>query len=406
MSQNAAVGPSIGSKSHQTEGGTFFVFLNSYRWLNWVLAVVLLVAKVTPPTPVAVTITVYSLVFIYNFIFTWRSRDIERLLRRWPALISIDIIFCFAIVLVYGWRSPFTAYGFSPVMMVGFILGIKGGFFVAAVCAAGYALSVITRGPAWDRIVSMGMLDQELFQCFDYFLVAIFFSYPASLAEKLRRTNAELVAAQAKVERLILTKERERLAGDFHDSVTQSLLAVGMILTDASRARLEDKQLSKRLALAREANAKALEEIRLSIDDLFEDHYAAQPLAELAGSAVNDLRQSHNIQATFVAPESDGDIDPETKKAFCLILQESLSNAAKHAHAGRVDVSLVVGPTSINLKVVDDGEGFSVDGVDRGYGLKMMAQRAEGLRGKCHIFSEPGKGTTVIATVPAGGKNP
>ena len=363
----------------------------------------MLVAKVTPPTPAAVTIAVYSIVFIYNFIFTWRSRDIEKILRRWPALISVDVLFCFAIVLVYGYRSPFTAYGFSPVMMAGFLLGMEGALVVAAICAAGYALSVTLNGPAWAKIVKDGLLDQELFQVFDYFLVAIFFSYPASLAEKLRRSNVELISAQAKVEQLTLTKERRRLAGDIHDSVTQSLLAVGMILADAGKACSEDEQLSRRLGLAREATAKALDEIRLSIDDLFEDHYASQPLVELAGTAVDSLRRNHDIQATFVARDSDVELQPETKKALCLILQEALSNAIKHSRAERVDVSLIVEPTLITLEIVDDGDGFLADKVDRGYGLKMMSHRAEGLLGKCHISSELGKGTSIIATIPVSG---
>ncbi|MDP1808359.1 MAG: sensor histidine kinase, partial [Actinomycetota bacterium] len=226
----------------------------------------------------------------------------------------------------------------------------------------------------------------------------------ASLAEKLRRSNNELIAAQAKVERLTLTKERQRLAGDIHDSVTQSLLTVGMILTDASKAYSADKQLGLRLGLAREATAKALDEIRLSIDDLFEDRYASQPLAELAGTAVDSLRQNHDIQATFVARDSDVDLEPETKKALCLILQEALSNAIKHSRAERVDVSLVVEPNLITLEIIDDGEGFLVDEVNRGYGLKMMSHRAQGLLGKCHISSELGKGTSIIATIPVSGE--
>lgn len=387
-------------KNKRIDFGSFFVFLNSYRWLNWVLAIVLLVAKVTPPTPVAVTIAVYSIVFVYNFIFTWRSRDIEKMLRRYPVLISVDILFCFVIVFVYGWRSPFTAYGFSPVMMAGFLLGVEGGFVAAAVCGAGYALSVALKGPAWAKVVQMGLLDQELFQVFDYFLVAIFFSYPASLAEKLRRSNNELVAAQAEVERLTLAKERERLAGDIHDSVTQSLLSIDMLLGDSIKAVKDDEQMSKRLGLAKEAAQKARDEIRSAIDDLFDDRYSSKTLWELAERALTRVKQNHNLVGELILGGEEANLDPEAKKALFLILSEALSNCIKYARAARVDISLDFKAGVFTMEIVDDGEGFSDVEAKRGYGLRMISHRAEELKGACEIVSGLGQGTRVTVTIP------
>jgi len=387
-------------KNKRIDFGGFFVFLNSYRWLNWVLAVVLLVAKVAPPTPAAVTITVYSLVFIYNFLFTWRSRDIEKILRRYPALIAVDVLFCFAIVLAYGWRSPFTAYGFSPVMMAGFLFGVEGGFVAAAVCGAGYALSVALKGPAWAKIVQMGLLDQELFQVFDYFLVAIFFSYPASLAEKLRRSNNELIAAQAEVERLTLAKERERLAGDIHDSVTQSLLSIDMLLGDSIKAVRGDEQMSKRLGLAKEAAQKARDEIRSAIDDLFDDRYSSKTLCELAEHALTLAKQNHDLAGELILGGEESSLGLEAKKALFLILSEALSNCIKHARAARVDVSLDFKACGLTMEIVDDGEGFSDAEAKRGYGLRMISHRAEALNGACEIVSELGLGTRVTVTIP------
>jgi len=408
MTNKSINGAAAAVKKQWMDGGSFFVFLNSYRWLNWVLAVVLLVAKVAPPTPIAITISVYSIVFIYNAVFTWRSRDIERILKRYPALIAVDIVFCFAIVFVYGWRSPFTAYGFSPVMIAGFLFGMGGAFGAAALCAAGYGLSVMLRGPALARIVSMGLLDQELFQGFDYFLVAIFFSYPASLAKKLRQSNTELVGAQAEIERLTLAKERRRLAGDIHDSVIQSLHSANLLLSGSIKESLQSApKVSKRLTLAKEALDQALTEIGLAVDDLFEDKLGARSFCQLAREAVEAVEDKHKIAARFCARGREVPCSGEAKKALCLIVQEALSNTVKHSGAGTVDLNIDFSPEGVTLCIGDDGHGFDTGGAGSdGHGLDMISARARELGGASTVDSAAGRGTVLTIVVPTSGLSP
>ncbi len=400
MITEASADETVAAENKRIDFGSFFVFLNSFRWLNWALAVLLLYVGATPKMPPAITIAVYLSVFLYNCLFTFWSAKLERALRKFPALLLADIIFCFLLLVAYGWRSPFTVYSFSPVMLAGYLYKVQGGFIAAALTALAYGLSVALNGYTWEQIKAMGEVDGHLFHYFDYFLVAIFFSYPAVLAEKLRQSNKELTDAQAQIERLALAKERQRLAADIHDSVTQSLFSINMTLEDAAKACAGDEKLSRRLNLAREAAARALSEIRLAIDDLFGDRYASQSLRELAGRALQNLRQHHDLAANLVFSGTEVHLEPEIKKELYLVLQEALSNVLKHAQASRVDVSLDSKEYALTLEIIDDGEGFCAEDAECGYGLKMISRRIQGMSGVCEICSVPNEGTRIVVRVP------
>src|SRR3990172_7458722 len=102
MVTDIAAGEAAAAKNKRIDFGSFFVFLNSYRWLNWVLAVLLLYVGATPKMPTAVTIAVYASVFLYNCTFTIWSAKVESALRKFPPLLLGDILFCFLLLLVYG----------------------------------------------------------------------------------------------------------------------------------------------------------------------------------------------------------------------------------------------------------------------------------------------------------------
>jgi signal transduction histidine kinase len=91
--------------------------------------------------------------------------------------------------------------------------------------------------------------------------------------------------------------------------------------------------------------------------------------------------------------------------ALYRIVQEALTNIAKHAQAKHVDIIVTNGPGGISLTVVDDGIGFDSAGMDRlatktGWGIMSMRERAQAVSGTLTIESAPGKGTRVIVIVP------
>jgi signal transduction histidine kinase len=202
--------------------------------------------------------------------------------------------------------------------------------------------------------------------------------------------------------------ERGRIARELHDETGQSLTAllVGLRTIEGSRTIAEAAELAQRL---RGIAAQTLEEVgRLSrglhpsiLDDV---GLAAavtrqvQEFAHLHGVAV-DVR----IEGLDAAP-----LPPLVQITVYRVLQEALTNVARHAGARRVSVRLVRDETMVELRVRDDGVGFELGAVPRdaatvdrrGLGLQGMRERAALLGGAVQLESEPGKGAMITARFP------
>ncbi|HEB12158.1 MAG TPA: sensor histidine kinase [Actinobacteria bacterium] len=377
----------------------FFSFVNAFRWLNWVLAVVLLFFNATPRMPLAITISVYGGVFLYNAALTLRSDQIKRLLIKFPALILVDVLFCFILLVVYGWRSPFTVYSFSPVMLSGAMLNLYGVFLVAGISAAAYGASVAINGFTWAQIVKMDAVDGHLFQYFDFFLVAIFFGFPAYIAEKLGESNEKLTKAKSMIEAMTKAKERQRLAGDIHDNVAQSLLGLGLIL-DASQKQCTDEQLNEQLSLAKKASEKALDEIRVVIDDLYVENYGSRSFCDIARAIIKRIKEEHSMAVDFQVKGKEHELGPEIKKNLCLILKEATTNVIKHARAESMSINIEFSTEQVGLIVIDNGSGIKLGESHKGHGIKNIETRVKALKGSCKITSLKKSGTKVEVRVP------
>ncbi len=342
---------------------------------------------------------VYSSVFFYNLMFTVWPLRIERALRRYPWLLAGDVAFCALLILAYGWRSPFWIYSLSPVMLGGYMFRARGGFVAAALMAGGYGLAISLTGYTWSELEGRGFIDSHLFHFFDYFLVAIFFTYPAVLVERLRQSNVELREAQFKIERLVLEKERQRMASEIHDGVTQSLMGLNLLVEDALKKSTEEPVI-ERLGLAQEAAAKAISQTRLAIDDLFEERLGRRRLTELADGVFEDIGRVHNIQADLVIEGEEAEMPVDIKKALYMILQEVVGNVVKHAGATKIDAKLCFSAGDIELSISDNGSGFNADRPGAGYGLSTISNRVSEIQGTFDIDAAAGGGTNVLVRVP------
>jgi signal transduction histidine kinase len=202
---------------------------------------------------------------------------------------------------------------------------------------------------------------------------------------------------------LSIVEERNRLARDLHDSVTQKLF--GLTLTAESAATVIDRdateakvQLQRMQQLAREA----MEELRSLIFELRPPEVETEGLATALRKHVDVLQRVHGHAVTLTL---DGDADPRGKgdAEVLRIAQEALQNALRHAEAHNVDVRIEADNGGLRLAVADDGVGF--DPADPGLrsrrlGLTSMEERARALGGRLTIASRPGEGTTVTLEVP------
>lgn len=237
------------------------------------------------------------------------------------------------------------------------------------------------------------------------------------LEQRVEERTADLAASRQALERneeqlhtltgRILTaqeEERRRIAQDLHDDVNQRLALLMLELQSIDR-RLDP--LSTEVQEAVRNVLKGLEELS---DDVRYMAYRFHPsiLDDLGLKAalqrlLDDFSGRAGVKALFVHQPLDHTLDKTAATALYRVVQECLSNIARHAKATRVEVEVTVEEEGVAVMVRDDGTGFDQMAISRtagGLGLLNMRERLLAVQGSCEVESEPGKGTTVSMYVP------
>jgi signal transduction histidine kinase len=194
---------------------------------------------------------------------------------------------------------------------------------------------------------------------------------------------------------LASAEERRRLARDLHDGLAQDLLYIA-VQARALVERYPDAESPRGLLYASE---RALEESRGAIGTL--TYPSDEPLASLLERCVREVAGRVGAEASV---RVDGALEPSAgvREAVLRIAREATCNAARHGHASHVLVSLHAGDP-LRLTVTDDGIGFDAEAAlrdGRGFGLESMRERARTVGGTLSIWSGPGEGTEISATLP------
>jgi signal transduction histidine kinase len=202
-------------------------------------------------------------------------------------------------------------------------------------------------------------------------------------------------------------EERQRLARELHDSVSQALYGIALgartarTLLDRDPARAVDPvEYVLQLAEA------GLTEMRALIFELRPESLENEGLVAAIEKQVSATRARYGLNVEDeLCEEPPAPI--EVKEAIFRVVQESLHNIVKHAHASRVEVRLDFGDGEITLEVSDDGVGFDADGSFPGHmGLKSMRERTVKFGGITTIESAPGEGTRIRVRIPVGAAPP
>lgn len=208
------------------------------------------------------------------------------------------------------------------------------------------------------------------------------------LAEERRTGDARALAAQE--------AERHRIAQELHDEVGQSLTVVLLGLKQLESQAPES--LVPELAAVRESARAGLDDVRRVARRLrpgvLEDLGLTSALAALATEFAD--RSSASVRRSF-APGLPA-LSPEAEVVVYRVAQEALTNAARHADARAVELSLQRLGSHVVLEVRDDGRGFT--GLTEGSGLMGMRERAALVQAELSVISQPRHGTTVRLTVP------
>lgn len=229
-------------------------------------------------------------------------------------------------------------------------------------------------------------------------------------------------------QRLAVLEERQRLARELHDSVTQLIFSTTLIAQSISPAWKRDpKEGQKRVERLLELSQTALREMRSLLFELRPAEESLQKKIPAALTGLERIRHYGFFDALRLLARDfshDGiivkvDVDEDAKRVWDAgagrtsgggamfeegiyrIVQESLNNAIKHARARHVNIHIEqASPAVLCISVADDGVGFTPPAPRSGLGMKTMRERAESLGGILRVDSTPGAGTTVEVRIP------
>ncbi|WP_246017096.1 sensor histidine kinase [Micromonospora pisi] len=295
-------------------------------------------------------------------------RAVEYLCLRWAVGLlggAVLLIFAYGAVAGLVWLAEWVAGQSGPLLFAGqLVLGLIGLFLVA------------------QGLLGMAALDRRLGRLF----------FGPSDRELLERRISELAVSRAGIVEAV-DAERRRIERDLHDGLQQRLVALGMLLGRARRSADPER--------AGELLRQAHEESRSALDDLREVAWRVYPTAldnlglDEALARVAD-RAGMPVTVHYRLVEQP---PARVRTAAYFVVSEAVTNAAKHARAGRVVVDVAPGQNAVVVAIDDDGIG----GADpAGSGLAGLARRVAALDGTFRVDSPVGGPTTIVAEFPCG----
>jgi signal transduction histidine kinase len=209
----------------------------------------------------------------------------------------------------------------------------------------------------------------------------------------MRRLSHQLVHAHE--------EERKRLARELHDEVGQMLTALRMELGKAERVRSgADGVFAACIAECKRLTDKMVGTVRslsMGLRPAMLDDLGLGPALDWHA---RDFLRRYNVPVNLTL---QGDLDtlPEPQRTCVYrVVQEALTNCARHAKAGRIDVAVEGGDGLLRLEIRDDGVGIKGSSAREGVGLVGIEERVREIGGRAIVFSPPGGGTALRVQIP------
>jgi signal transduction histidine kinase len=204
------------------------------------------------------------------------------------------------------------------------------------------------------------------------------------------------------VRTLATTEERQRLAREIHDGVAQELVMVGYGI-DNTLAALPDttdaEAAAEELRVLRAEVTRVITELRLSLFELRSEVDRYGGLTAAIADYARTIGTTGGLRVHFSLNESTARLPAAVEAELLRIAQEAITNARKHAGAENLWVTCVVDPPYANIEVSDDGSGIGDSRPDGRYGLAIMKERADRIRGRLEIKPRNPTGTTVAVVL-------
>jgi signal transduction histidine kinase len=336
----------------------------------------------------------------------------EPLSRRWPPAFALYVVLQAAIVLVLLGQSDGSDY-FGVLLAVPSMQAMQRWPVRWAVVLIALFAVLVTLGVVEEYSPANALALAAVYTAVNLFLGSYVLTarratearaHNEALAADLREANQRLADSARQAERLAGARERQRLARDLHDSVTQTLFS--MTLAAHSAALLRDREpggLEAQLDQLEQLGGSAKAQLRGLRDAL-----PGRPAAE--GGLVASLRRHVEERAAqdgltvHLKVKGERRLPSDEEEALLRIVQEALNNVVKHAGVAEAEVSVRL-PQPARVEIVDRGRGFEPSDVlagqaeagMRGAGLSIMGERASDIGWRLAVDSAAGGGTRVVA---------
>jgi signal transduction histidine kinase len=262
---------------------------------------------------------------------------------------------------------------------------------------------LIQRPPWWNWKYSAGL------GALCVVVFAISFIWIRTLRRRVEERTHELEVTMARLQKETETSatlvERDRLAGEIHDSLEQGLSGIMMQLDGVDSKLDEDSNGARHyLEMARNMVRFSRAEVRHTLWNLESELLAKGNLGAALTEIARQMSSSNQVRVAIQVSGSASQLPPATEHHLLRICQEALNNAFKHAEAKTIQITLSYSEKLVQLSVSDDGCGFAPDlvltGNGKHFGLRNLRTRARKIKGRLEVISQPSKGTTIEVSVP------
>lgn len=227
--------------------------------------------------------------------------------------------------------------------------------------------------------------------------VKLHLSEQTKLSQKL--ANEKAVDQEKRIQEIV-SQERQRLARELHDSVSQQLFAASMLMSAINEGSSpHGEQQAKQLNMVESMIHQSQLEMRALLLHLRPAALKGKSLKEGMEELLIELSQKVQMEVSWKIESLK--LDKGIEDHLFRILQESVSNTLRHSKAQSLNVLLIKRDQQVIMRVLDDGIGFDVETEKTGsYGLQSMRERAIELGGSLKVVSLPGNGTRLEVKVP------
>ncbi len=220
-----------------------------------------------------------------------------------------------------------------------------------------------------------------------------------AVLQKLAEENEELIQ---KTKSTAVTEERQRLARELHDAVSQQLFAISMTAATASRLiERKPEKCATMISNIEESAGKAQAEMRALLLQLRPVTLENQKLTDAITSLAQELETKQNMGIELHL--EDAELPSTVENQLYRVVQEGLSNVLRHAEASQVQIRLSVSDAHrVQLRIEDNGKGFDTNQTagQTSYGLQSIRERIASLGGTVDWLSVPGQGTRLEVRLP------